>query len=111
MRHEEIGLMLLAAAEVPNFLAGLLPSLFTIRTFRRDPDTLDALRRGELIGSALALTVGAGASLVARSPWPLVACGAVLAVLLYEYERAIRAPLPNARDMRSGAGARGPLYT
>lgn len=98
----QLGLAILAAAEVPNFLAGMMPSLMTIRTFADDPEQIRALRRGELVGSALALGVGLGASLIANSPVPFIASAAVLAVLLYEYEKAMREPITNQRDMRTG---------
>lgn len=103
MTGADLGLTILAAAEVPNFLAGMMPSLMTIRTFADDPEQLRALRRGEVVGSALSLAVGLGASLVAESPAPMLASVAVLAVLLYEYERAMREPIANRRDMRTGA--------
>lgn len=98
----QLGLAILAAAEVPNFLAGMMPSLMTIRTFADDPEQLAALRRGELVGSILSLAVGLGASLVAESPLPLLASSGVLAVLLYEYEKAMREPISGQRDLRSG---------
>lgn len=103
MNGQQLGLAILAAAEVPNFLAGMMPSLMTIRTFADDPEQIRALRRGEAVGSALALGVGLGASMVSESPVPFLASGAVLAVLLYEYERAMREPITNRRDMRTGA--------
>ncbi len=99
----QLGLVILAASEVPNFLAGMMPSLMTIRTFADDPEQIRALRRGELVGSALSLSVGLGASLVADTPAPFLASVAVLAVLLYEYEKAMREPIMNQRDMRTGA--------
>jgi hypothetical protein len=98
----QLGLVILSAAEVPNFLAGMMPSLMTIRTFADDPEQLRALRRGEVVGSALSLGVGLGASLVADNPAPLLASAAVLAVLLYEYEKAMREPISNRRDLRTG---------
>lgn len=91
------GLAIMAAAEVPNFLAGLLPSTMTIGRFAAEPADRARLRRSELVGSALALAVGAGTSMIAESPWPMVMTVAVLLVLLYEYERAIR------QAMESGA--------
>lgn len=102
MNTAQLGLAILAAAEVPNFLAGMMPSLMTIRTFADDPEQIAALRRGEVVGSALSLAVGLGASLVSESPVPLLASTAVLGVLLYEYERAMREPIANQRSMRTG---------
>lgn len=103
MGAAQLGLVILAAAEVPNFLAGMMPSLMTIRTFANDPEQRRALRRGEVVGSVLSLSVGAGASLVADSPAPFLACAGVLAVLLYEYERAMRDPIAEPLDMRTAA--------
>jgi hypothetical protein len=96
---QQLGLVILAASEVPNFLAGMLPSLFTIQTFNDDPQKVKSLRRGELIGGALALTVGFGASLVSKSWAPFWACLAILVVMLAAYEHAIRTPLDDARSM------------
>lgn len=107
MNTAQLGLAILAAAEVPNFLAGMMPSLMTIRTFADDPEQIAALRRGEVVGSVLSLAVGLGASLVSESPVPMLASGAVLGVLLYEYEKAMREPITNHRDMRSGAVVAG----
>jgi hypothetical protein len=84
------GLAIMAAAEVPNFLAGLLPSTMTIGRFAAEPADRGRLRRSEVVGSALALAVGVGTSLVAESPVPFVMTLGVLVILLFEYERAIR---------------------
>lgn len=104
MDAEQLGLTILAASEVPNFLAGMLPSLFTIQTFSDDPEKVKALRRGELIGGAMALTVGAGAALVAGNWAPFVACAVILAAMIGAYEHAIRNPIRGGQDMRAGAG-------
>lgn len=96
MTASEVGLMLLAASEVPNFLAGMLPSLMTIRRFGAEDADREALRQGEVAGSALALAVGAGASLVANSWLPFLATAVTLAVMLAMYEHAIRNPHPDA---------------
>ena len=84
------GLAIMAASEVPNFLAGLLPSTMTIGRFAADPVDRRRLRRSEVVGSALAIGVGAGTSLVAGSPVPFIMVLAVLAIMIMEYERAIR---------------------
>lgn len=96
MTASEVGLMLLAASEVPNFLAGMLPSLMTIRRFGADDMDREALRQGEVAGSMMALAVGAGASLVAKSWLPFAATVITLTVMLGMYEHAIRNPHDNA---------------
>lgn len=108
------GLAIMAAAEVPNFLAGLLPSTMTIGRFAADPVDRGRLRRSEIVGSALAIGVGVGASLVGGHPLPFVLTLGVLVVLLYEYERAIRSarvsgnavPINSASNV-PGIGAMG----
>lgn len=102
MSPEDLGLLILAVSEVPNFLAGVLPSLFTIRTFSDDPEKVQALRHGELVGGAMSLAVGAGASLVSRSWAPFLACAGTLAIFLWQYESAIRNPISNPIDMAAG---------
>ncbi|MBS0175745.1 MAG: hypothetical protein JSR64_17035 [Nitrospira sp.] len=93
------GLMLLAAGEVPNFLAGMLPSLMTIRRFGADQEDRDTLRRGEIAGSALSIMVGVGASLAADSWLPLLSVLVILGIMLYMYEEAIRNPHAGAKPI------------
>lgn len=102
----KVGLMLLAASEVPNFLAGMLPSLMTIRRFSADERDTATLRRGEVAGSALSLAVGAGASIVARSWLPMIATGTILVVMLAMYEHAIRNPHEDAKPISDQGGDR-----
>ena len=96
---ETVGLALLAAGEVPNFLAGMMPSLMTIQKFTADDGARASLRRGDLAGGALALAVGIGATLAAGSPLPLVMTTATLAVMLALYEHAIRNPDQHAQPI------------
>jgi hypothetical protein len=93
------GFFLLSAAEVPNFLAGMMPSLMTIRRFNADQKDTATLRVGEALGTTLAVAVGVGASLIAHSWWPLVGTIAALAFLVASYEWAIRSPHPDAKPI------------
>ncbi len=93
------GFFLLSAAEVPNFLAGMMPSLMTIRRFNADERDTGTLRVGEALGTALALAVGVGASLIAHSWWPLVGTMAALVFLIVSYEWAIRSPHEDAQPI------------
>lgn len=102
-----VGLTLLAVSEVPNFLAGMLPSLMTIRRFGADELDREALRQGEWAGATLALTVGVGAAMVARSWLPAVGTVVVLAVMLGMYEHAIRNPHDEATPINQ-QDERGP---
>lgn len=89
----QLGAVILVSTAAPNFLAGVLPSLFTIRTFSDDPEKVKALRQGELVGSTMALALGAGASLVEKTWVPFLACVATVGVFIWQYEGAIRNPI------------------
>lgn len=105
---ETLGLTILAMSEVPNFMAGLLPSLMTIKRFSADDLDRATLRRGEIVGGSLALATGLGASLIAKSPLPMIGCVAVFIILLHQYESAIRNPHPDATSINKqdkGGGA------
>jgi hypothetical protein len=93
------GACLLAASEVPNFLAGAMPSFMTIRKFAADPESVAALRYAEVFAAAPVAAVGLGASLVFGSWWPAVIT-VVTAVYYYAgYEKHIRNPSPNAKPI------------
>ena len=94
---ETWGLTLLAMSEVPNFLAGMAPSLFTLQHFtdKSEADRVaarESMHRAYVVGGGLSLTVGAGASLVSGSWLPVVACAIVLVVLVLQYELALDRP-------------------
>lgn len=109
-----VGLALLAAGEVPNFLAGMLPSLMTIRRFGADEIDRKTLRHGEIAGSILALGVGVGASLASNDPLPAVVTIVILGIMLWQYENAIRNPHPDSMPINSpqntGAANNGTAY-
>jgi len=102
MTAEQAGLFLLALAEVPQVMSAFLPSPFTAATFR-GTEQARWLRRGEVVGSAVALAIAAAVSLVARRKEPFLGAVLVLGVFLWEYERAMRAGAARGSDMRDGA--------
>lgn len=99
---QTMGLAVLAAGDSAAFLSGVNPSLFTIRTFRGDwaskEGTAADIRRGMAIGNSLALMVGAGATAVSKSWWPLVLTALVAGALSLAYEWAIRCPRRDKYD-------------
>lgn len=102
MTPEIAGACLLAASEVPNFLAGALPSFMTIGRFAAEPEDVKRLRDGEWWASVPIIAVGAGASLVFKSYWP-AAITAVVALYYYVgYERHIRNPSSSAQPINNG---------
>lgn len=95
-RAAAAGLVMLGLAEVPQIMSAFLPSPTTAYMGGADPVRVAWLRRGELIGSGVAMGIAAGVSLIAArdlgpgAAWIFLGALAVLAVFLYEYERAIR---------------------
>jgi hypothetical protein len=93
---EVVALTLLAAAEVPNFLAGALPSFMTIGRFAAEQEDRDRLVSGMWYGSLLALMIGVGAGLAGGSWWPIAATLVVLAVMLHGYNKHMHTPNKDA---------------
>jgi len=104
------GLVLLGLAEVPQVMSAFLPSPTTAYQGGSDPVRVAWLRRGEIMGSGVALSIAAAVSLVAADEMGaaagLVFLGAIaiLGLFLLEYERAIRL------GVKDGMGAKGAGY-
>lgn len=101
--QETAGLALLAVAEVPQVMSAFLPSPATARMgFNEGEDYMERiryLRRGEIVGGAVSLALALAISLILSGSgvpgaWgPFMGATVVLAIFLFEYERAIRAAL------------------
>lgn len=96
MDVETAGLAALVVGDVFSTLAGVNPSVFTIRAFRSDyahaDKTAGDIHIGMVFGSVVSMVVALGATLVARSWWPVaIGAGAVTAADLM-YEWAVRNP-------------------
>ncbi len=92
-----IGISILAAGDAANFYSGALPSFFTISSdfFQGQGSragNVKRIRQGEILATALSLSVGLGASLVAGNWLPLLATAAVCTVLVAGYEFALHHP-------------------
>jgi hypothetical protein len=101
------GLTLLAMSEVPNFLAGMAPSLYTLqhmtgKSAEHGQEARASMMRAYVVGGSLSLAVGAGASLVSRSWLPILGTVAVFVVLVAQYEWALTNPHENAQEMFEG---------
>lgn len=103
---EEIGIVLLVAAEAPQAYSAFLPSIMTIRTFVGDQDAVNDIREGELLGSAFVLLIAGAGTLLTRSPWPFVVgiLTIVTMVAVYEYALSGRRGLV---DMTTGGAREG----
>lgn len=94
---EVVGLSALVAGDVAAFASGANPSIFTVRTFRKDsgPDaehTREDIYIGMFVFSALGLIVGAGAGLLAGSWWPIVTALLFIALFVVMYRWALANP-------------------
>jgi len=104
------GLILLGLAEVPQVMSAFLPSPTTAYMGGSDPVRVRWLRRGEIMGSGVCLSIALAVSLVAAdelgSAAGLILAGAIVILILFlmEYERAIRL------GVRDGMGAKGAGY-
>lgn len=87
-----LALTILAAAEVPNFYSGLLPSLWTIAHFGavESAEARFWIRRGEVMATGLTAAVAVGTSWIAKSWLPGLAMAGMAVALLALYEHALR---------------------
>ena len=104
------GLVMLGLAEVPQIMSAFLPSPTTAYMGGSDPVRVAWLRRGEVTGSGVAMGIAAGVTLIAaremgpHAAWIFIGALAVLAIFLYEYERAIRMGKRDGGGQAKGSG-------
>jgi hypothetical protein len=80
----------LIAVEGAHAFSAFLPSVFTIRRFAVPQGAEKDLRLGYIPATLFALTLGALASAIMKSPWPLVASVLTTIFMIATYEWAIR---------------------
>ena len=109
MSPEIGGACLLAASEVPNFLAGALPSFMTIKKFAADDESVKTLRYAEKFAAIPVFAAGFGTAYVFESWWPLLIVIVTAAFYYWGYEKHIRSPSESAVPIngQGGASARG----
>jgi hypothetical protein len=78
-----------AAMEGAHIFSAFLPSIFTIEHFRNEGGTVESIRRGETIGVAFALGLGAIISKFSESWMPLIFSAAAAALMVSVYEHAL----------------------
>ena len=107
---EVYGGAILVAFGAPNNFSGLLPSKMTISRFAADEEDRTRLREGMIVASALTTAEAIGASLVFRSWLPLIMTAGVMAVLIWQYEDAIRNPHANVQPINSPGNSNSPSF-
>jgi len=102
VEREHVLLAAFSALESAHFYSAFLPSVMTIRKFAKDPEAVEALRKGEAIATGFALVLGWVVSELVDSHLPLLFTAATAAAMMAVYEYAIRG---NARAGVVAAGA------
>jgi hypothetical protein len=88
--REHVLLAAFSALESAHFYSAFLPSVMTIRKFAKDPEALEALRKGEAIATGFAVMLGWVVSELVDSYLPLVFTAVTAVAMLAVYEYAIR---------------------
>jgi len=104
------GLILLGLAEVPQVMSAFLPSPTTAYMGGSDPVRVKWLRRGEIMGAGVSISIAVAVSLVAYDDLGpmagLILLGAIgiLALFLLEYERALKQGVRDGQGKPKGSG-------
>jgi len=85
-----VGLFMVAAAESFNVFSAMNSSPWTAENFGADPAKAESCRRYVLIAVVANSGLGLGASLLAKSWWPLVGTISVSAFMWIVYDRALK---------------------
>ena len=100
---ELAGGTILVATSMPNFYSGLLPSKMTISRFASSDFDRARLRQGIVVASAMSAAEAIAISFMFDSWLPAVAGFAVMGILIWQYEDAIRNPHPENMPINSPA--------
>jgi len=104
------GLILLGLAEVPQVMSAFLPSPTTAYMGGSDPVRVKWLRRGEIMGAGVSISIAVAVTLVAYEDLGpaagLILLGAIgiLALFLLEYERALKQGVRDGQGRPKSAG-------
>lgn len=90
MNAAGIGLFILASAESFNVYSAFCSSPWTIRNVGADGEKGQTAMQYAAMAGAANIGLGLGASLLARSWWPLVGTAAVTVVMTLIYRHALR---------------------
>jgi len=94
MDAELAGATILVATSMPNFYSGLLPSKMTISRFAHSDFDRMRLRQGIAVATAMGIAESVAIGFMFESWVPVMGGLAVIAVLIWQYEDAIRNPHP-----------------
>jgi hypothetical protein len=92
-----VGLFLVAAAESFNIFSAMNSSPWTAENFGADERKAKSCREYVMISAVANTALGAGASMLGGSVWPLIGTSLVTAFMYWLYRRAL------ARGMAAGS--------
>jgi hypothetical protein len=98
---ELAGAAILVATSMPNFYSGLLPSKMTISRFAHSDFDRMRLRQGIAVATVMGVAESVAIGFMFESWVPVVAGLAVVGVLVWQYEDAIRNPHPENEPINS----------
>lgn len=107
MDTQVAGATLLVISEVPNFLAGALPSFMTIKKFAADEEAVQTLRYAEAFALVPIAASGVGITFIFGSWWPLLLAGVTAIYYYYGYEKHIRNPSQDAVSINESSSVYG----
>ena len=101
MNAELAGATILVATSMPNFYSGLLPSKMTISRFAHSDFDRMRLRQGIAVATVMGVAESVAIGFMFESWVPVLAGLAVVGVLIWQYEDAIRNPHPENGPINS----------
>ena len=104
---ELAGAAILVATSMPNFYSGLLPSKMTISRFAHSDFDRMRLRQGIAVATVMGVAESVAIGFMFESWVPVWAGLAVVGVLVWQYEDAIRNPHPENEPINSANNLKG----
>jgi hypothetical protein len=101
MNAELAGATILVATSMPNFYSGLLPSKMTISRFAHSDFDRMRLRQGIAVATVMGVAESVAIGFMFESWVPVLAGLAVVGILIWQYEDAIRNPHPENEPINS----------
>ena len=100
MDDSKVTIALLIAVEVAFGFSAFEPSIFTIRHFAAQPQTIESIRIGEALAVGYSMLIAIVAGYITKSTLPVVFTMISCAMMVAIYEWALTSPEVNAEVMK-----------
>jgi hypothetical protein len=100
VEDDKLTIALLIAVEVAFGFSAFEPSIFTIRHFADQPQTLESIRIGEILAVGFSMLIAIIAGLITGSTLPVVFTMASCFGMVCVYEWALKNPEDHAEQMK-----------